>query len=433
LRSPGLLSILLLLLLAGVVLPAGAGAAWTAPVDLSANGRPAEDSQVAVDIDGDAVLTWSRLDGSGFSLVQARARSAAGALTSVQTLSAGGQNAFNPHVAVDDGGNAVFVWRRFDGINWRIQARARSAAGGLSAVQNLTPAGVNGEEPRVAVDADGDAVFAWLQPMSGRRAVVTRSRSTAGVLTPIQTVSDVGQLALDPQVGVDAGGNAVFTWRWSNGINFLVQTRARSAGGVLSAVQILSSTGQNGFEPQVAVDVDGDAVFTWRRSDGTTFRAQARRRSAAGALSAVQTLSAGGQDAFSPKLGVDDVGNAVFAWERFDGIAVRIQARARPWTTGTLSAVQDLSSAGEDAFGPQIAVDATGDAVVTWEGFDGTNSRIRARTRSSAGALGVIDTLSAAGQNAEAAQIGVDSTGNAVASWQRFDGANFRIQAAAGP
>jgi hypothetical protein len=40
-------------------------------------------------------------------------------------------------------------------------------------------------------------------------------------------------------------------------------------------VQNLSDPGRNAFTPQVAVDSGGDAVFTWPRSDGAHDRVQA--------------------------------------------------------------------------------------------------------------------------------------------------------------
>jgi hypothetical protein len=39
--------------------------------------------------------------------------------------------------------------------------------------------------------------------------------------------------------------------------------------------------------------------------------------------------------------------------------------------------VQTLSSSGRDAFDPHVAVDATGDAVATWRRFDGTHTRVQ--------------------------------------------------------
>jgi hypothetical protein len=206
----------------------------------------------------------------------------------------------------------------------------------------------------------------------------------------------------------------------------------------------LSAANQNASRPQVAVDADGDAVFTWRRFDGSgtfcCFRAQARARSAAGTLSAVQTLSSAGQNAAEPQVAVDADGDGVFTWRRFDGANSRVQARARS-AAGTLSAVQNLSDPGGNAHAPQVAVDADGDAVFTWARYDGTVpdpdlpccARIQARTRSAAGTLGGVQTLSAAGQDAFNPQVGVDVAGNAVATWHRFDGTNDRIQASAGP
>jgi hypothetical protein len=86
------------------------------------------------------------------------------------------------------------------------------------------------------------------------------------------------------------------------------------------------------------VDQSGDAVFDWRRFDGTTGcgglpgceRIQARARSAAGTLSAVQTLSAAGEPAFLPQVAVDPGGSAVAVWTRFDGSDNRIQEAAGP-------------------------------------------------------------------------------------------------------
>jgi hypothetical protein len=97
-----------------------------------------------------------------------------------------------------------------------------------------------------------------------------------------------------------------------------------------------------------------------------------------------------------------------------------------------------FSAAGQDAFDPQVAVDGAGDAVAVWSRFDGTDYRIQARTRSAAGVLGPIQTLSGAGQDAIDPQVAVDGGGLAV--WQRSDGTTgcggagcSRIQAAAGP
>ncbi len=404
---------------------------WTTPASLSSAGQNAFAPQVAVDADGDAVFTWFRSDGTN-DRIQARARSAAGVLSPVQTLSAAGRNATDPQVAVDADGDAVFTWERHDGANFRLQAQARSAAGVLSPVQTLSGVGQHATDPQVAVDADGDAVFTWLLADATGDRIQARARSAAGVLSAVQTLSSSGQDALAPQVAVDPDGDAVLAWQRFDGSRYRVQALGRSAAGALSPVQTLSGVGQHAIDAQVAVDPDGDAVLAWRRTNGTNYLVQARARSAAGVLSPVQTLSAAGQHAFAPQVAVDGDGDAVFTWERSDGTDSRIQARGRS-AAGALSPLQTLSAAGQDANRPQVDTDANGDAVFTWHRFDGSVFRVQARARSAAGVLSPPQNVSANGLSSSNPQVAMDPGGDAVLAWHAFQGANLRVQASAGP
>jgi hypothetical protein len=478
----------LLLALLALAAPAGTEAFFSAPLNLSDAGQNTgsfqSSAQVAVDEDGDAVFVWAGRDGttgcggSGCFRIQARARSAAGVLSVVQTLSVGGENAFSPQVAVDQDGEALFVWSRPDATTdcggsgcERIEARRRTAAGGLSGIVTLSDPNRDAFFPKVAVDEDGDAVFAWERvdettdcEEAGCQRVQARARSAAGVLSAVQTLSPAGQSAGGAELAIDQDGDAVFTWESRElttdcgGFGCLrVQARARSAAGVLSTTQNVSVPGRDASGGQVAIDQDGDAVFTWQRVDATTGcggsgcrRAQVRTRSAAGALGTVQNLSAAGQNAELPEVAVDEDGDAAFTWGRRDGTTDcgglgcrRIEARARS-AAGVLSATAILSNAGQDAFNPEVAIDREGDATFLWRRFDGAGScgasgcaRIQARARSAAGVLGATETLSAAGQNAFNPQIAVDQVGHAVAVWGRPDGttdcaglACFRVQAA---
>jgi hypothetical protein len=416
--------------------------AWSAPVTLSDPGQDASRPQVAVDQSGNAVFVWKRFDGSSGSCcdrIEARTRSATGTLGAVQTLSDAGQNADVPQVAVDPNGNAVFTWTRSDGLNTRIEARTRSSTGTLSAVEVLSAAAQNATAPQVGIDSSANAVFAWTLSDGLNTRIEARARSAAGVLSATQILSPVGRDASSPALAVDQSGNAVAVWeRFGGGTSCggsacsLIEARVRSAAGALSPVQMVSPFGQHAHSPQVAVDQGGNAIFTWERSDGTNTRVQARARSTAGALSAVQTLSAAGQDALRPQVAVDQGGNAIFAWERSDGTNPRIEARARS-AAAALSPVQILSAAGQPAGIPQVAVDSTGKAVFVWRRFGGTNNRIQARARSAAGVLGAVETLSAGGQPADLPQVAVDQSGHAVAVWKRSDGVDELIQAATSP
>jgi hypothetical protein len=82
-----------------------------------------------------------------------------------------------------------------------------------------------------------------------------------------------------------------------------------------------------------------------------------------------------------------------------------------------------------DANGPQIAFDASGNAVAIWAHSDGARFNVRAN-RFSGGAWGtaqLIETDNAS--DAGNARIAFDAAGDAVAVWTQSDGARLNIWA----
>jgi hypothetical protein len=197
----------------------------------------------------------------------------------------------------------------------------------------------------------------------------------------------------------------------------------------LSPVDV-SDAGQDGFEPQVAADSSGNSIIVWTRSDGANSRIQAKFRAANGTWGPTETISDPLRDASEPQVAFDPSGNAIAVWSRSDGTNTRIQSALRP-ANGSFGAAQTVSAAGQNASRPQIAIDSSGKAVADWERTDGTNLLIQAAVRPSGGSFGTVQTLSDAGQDAFKPRIaaGPDVESNAVAAWTRFDGANLRVQA----
>ena len=122
----------------------------------------------------------------------------------------------------------------------------------------------------------------------------------------------------------------MFVWtRVAGGFATAVQGRARSAAGVLSPAQVIRSGEVT--SSQVAVDADGDAVFSWRRNDGTDYLAEARTRSATtGSLGPLAPLSAPGEGVGAPRVAVAPTGPAAVSWDRSDGTNTRAQAAFGP-------------------------------------------------------------------------------------------------------
>ena len=148
-------------------------------------------------------------------------------------------------------------------------------------------------------------------------------------------------------------------------------------------------------------------------------------------LSAVD-LSDAGQDAFGPQVAVDASGNSLTVWTRSDGSNLRVQARVRA-ATGVLGSTASISQAGRDAFEPQVAFDPSGNALAVWTQLDGGNARVHAAFRPAGGSFGGDQTISPAGRDANQPQVSIDSTGKAVAVWYHFDGTTDRVLAAVRP
>ena len=413
-----------------LVAPAAASAAWTAPFDLSTSGESAFAPRVATEDDGDSVIAWYRFDGAN-TRVEAVTRTAAGVLGTPQRLSRAGQPASDVEVAVDAAGNAVFTWLRSDGTNDLVQARSLSATGTLSRIRTLSDPGHDAWEPQVAVDDDGDAVFAWRRSDGTDFRIEAATLSAAGTLSAPAVLSDSGEDAVRPKVAITGAGDAVLTWTRWDGDDWRVQSATRPAGGAFTAPVNRSDDGGDALYPDVDIDEDGDAYFAWQRWDGTDYRIQTLLLSAAGTPGVTHTVSDAGENGSGSAVAVDDRGDAVIAWS-LTGSDRLVQA-AKMSPADTIGVPETLSDAGEDAVIPHADVDDDGDGVITWSRFDGSVNRIQAATLAANGQFGAPETLSDAGEYGRGGDVAVDADGDAVVVWGRSDGTDERVQYSAGP
>jgi hypothetical protein len=93
----------------------------TTPVDVSAAGGNAGFPQVAVDANGLATAVWFGFNGANW-IIQSSTSLNGAAWTAPVNLSASGQTASYPQVVVDANGFATAVWQRNDGATNVIQS-----------------------------------------------------------------------------------------------------------------------------------------------------------------------------------------------------------------------------------------------------------------------------------------------------------------------
>jgi Glycosyl hydrolase family 26 len=350
---------------------------------LSASGQDALAPQVAVSSSGTAIVTWIRSDGTNF-VVQARRITAAGTPEeSTKTLSGTGQDAAAPQVAAGPDGTATVVWKRFDGAHYYIQERQIAPTGAVeSSAHILSATGQDAVEPQVAMGGDGVATVVWSR-YDGNDGIIQGRQIVPGGApkAAIWTLSSSGERALQPQFAIGPGGVLTVVWSRFNGSNWIIQERRlAAAGAAIGGINNLSATGRNAAEPQVAVGSDGRATVVWDRFDGSSFVVQGRRIDSAGAPSTVIVdFSAGGRDAADPQVAISPGGVAIVLWSRFDGSNFIVQRRDL-LSTGTLGTTQSLSVGGRPAGDPVLAWGADGTLAMAWRRANGGGDLVQRQT-----------------------------------------------------
>jgi hypothetical protein len=291
----------------------------------------------------------------------------------------------------------------------------------------------NASAAQVAVDASGNAIAVWDQSDGTRNNIwANRYAAESGWGTAQLIETDNAGSAYFSRVAIDASGNAVAVWHQSDGTRYNTWANRYAAGSGWGTAQLIETdnAGDAGF-PQVAVDASGNAVAVWQQWDGSRTNIWANRYAVGsgwGTPELIETDNAG--DAAFPQVAVDASGNAVAVWHQSDGTHSNIWANRYAAGSGWgMAQLIETDNAG-NAYSPQVAVDASGNAVAVWHQSDGTHSNIWANRYAAGSGWGtaqLIETDNAG--NARDPQVAVDPTGNAVAVWRQSDGTRLNIWA----
>jgi hypothetical protein len=245
----------------------------------------------------------------------------------------------------------------------------------------------------------------------------------------IQIDNVIGHDVEAPQIAFDNNGNAIMVWHQTDNSVFSIWANrydSSTRSWDIAAVIETDNTG-HAYNPKIAFDTIGNVIAVWWQHDGSVQSIWANQYDAKTKLWAtaavIQNDDTG--DAYNPEISIDASGNAVVVWRQFDGKvnsiwANHFDAKTRMW--GTKAELKKDNY--EDAYGPQIAVDANGNAVALWNQSNGTVSSIWANqydaTAQLWGTATVIENESLV--SAYNPQIAFDASGNAIASWNQSNG-----------
>ena len=406
-----------------------AGGSFGAAETLSDTSGTAFDPQVTFDARDNALLAWTRFDGSTTRVETSSLPQGTTSFTDPETVSPAGEQAFEPRIAADD--SAAVVWSTgFEGGPLRVHGAFRPAGGTFGGAQTLSEPGDSSYEPAVAMDGAGNALAAWTRDELTDHPVVQFSfRPRVGSFGEPSAMSAPGAAAFEAQVATDRLGNTIAAWTVDPDLGdpdnpTLVQAAFAPPGGAFGAPVRLSDPNFAAYQPRVAYENDGDAVVAWTENEHKRLRVHAAFHVAGNGWVAAAQLSPDTEDAFDPRVSAGP--GTVVAWSQTDGAITTTQAAVKP-EDASFQPAGTVSRPDEDAHGPQVAVGEDGTAVITWYGGFGDYVAAAIGNASPAG-FAAAETLSPPGMAASEPQVAVDDRGGAAVVW--IGGNNSFIQAA---
>lgn len=336
----------------------------------------------------------------------------------------GDEYAYGVQSVMDDNGNAMVAWNAAD----RLYSRRYTASGGWDVVATrFDNAVLRVSAYTLAINPDGAGVAAWrVEETTGDFFYARRFAMASGWDAAFQRLCDNDDDGQVPGAAINAAGNilTVFSKYVASGV--YARGYIPGSGWDASPTSIDASIyGSN--HPQVALDDSGNGVAVWEQYDGTFTNAYARQYSAGTGwgptISMLDDPAVNGH-VNRVHIALNAWGSGVAFWDQQDGSSYKVYARrfiAGPlpgWDTvifpiaSSVSFISNLNG----------AVDANGNALITWVVQDGAKRKLFARAYSPANGWDASAAMISDPRldlDVEAAFFALDGKGNGLAVWSQ--------------
>jgi hypothetical protein len=405
--------------------------AWGAPgyIDSSAFNADGSDTHIQSDPDGNVLAIWDQIDVDAQTHAWANRLAPGGSWGTAARIDGTATSGYGAGLAIGPSGAGVaLLWGYTGGTTAQLWFNRFDPSSGWNAGTSLSGTNAVGDVGVVFLPS-GDAVATWelSTGLWGNRF----SSGTWGAPAMITSKTGGGQT-----MAVDANGDVIVTWMEGDGTNNENIWASRfSAGSWGTPVQVSLGNTVMAYNPQVAVDAAGNAIAVWEQGTPTThYEAWANRFVVgSGWGTPVQIEASTTETMKTPLVGMDSAGNAVAVWQQSDTSTGACQMAAIRFVVGvgwgtaqTIGPDDPGTSFGCNA-DPGMAVDAAGNAIAMWVQATTTapatanlyaNRFVPATGWSTAA---IVDTKAG---YPDYPKVAVDPSGRATAVWSLTDAAN---------
>jgi hypothetical protein len=403
--------------------PAPSGACGVPQLIESGSGS-AYEPRVLLDSSGNATAVWIQDSGGRYRVFANRYTASRGWGTE-QTIDPTLSSAGGAVIGQDSAGNLLAVWQG----GGSVYANHYTASSGWgNSVDWFDGTGSNpSSAPALAMAASGTGVAVWIRYDGTTDSIYARQYTGSG-WGPAQVISDgfyriaSPDVAIGPDVAInDANGHAMAVWPQSTGSTHRPYYNVFN-GTAWGTAQPIASSSVNVVRIRVAMNANGQAVAIWVQNDGGAYAVYAAIYTPGSGWSAPTTLDPGTSDRTEPFVTIDSSGKAIAVWKQWDGTRHRIYARRYAqgggWTPITQLAEPGLG----DAWEPSIAMDPSGNAVVTWMQWIGGGFGIFGnRYTPSSGWAGPV-LLAEATNDVATPRVALNASGTAMVVWREGEG-----------
>ena len=409
------------------------------PEDISPNSQTSITPQIAIDINGNAIAVWQNSTIQQIQVNRYNIQTNQWQVTPENISQAIGIGSSTPQISIDGTGNAISIWQ--NNITVIIQANRYNIETNQWQINPEDISFTIANKPQLAMDTIGNAIAVWRNLNTAKIQASKYDFETNQWQTTPEDISSTN--TNDPQLAMDTIGNAIAVWqRDISGTSIKIQTNKfeveeeekKETTFAWQKINNLSTNGKNTFDPQAAIgcqESTGNAVAVWRISDGKNYIIQTSRYNAnTETWPTSEDISASGQIAYDPHVAVNETGSAIFIWRRYNGSHYVVKTRKYNAITETWSSVINLSTTSKNAFDPQIVIAPSGNAVAVWRITDGRNFTVQTRRYDiETDTWLAVENISVPGQITYDPQVTMDNLGQTIAIWRRYNGSHYIVQA----
>lgn len=380
---------------------------------------------------GDAIFSWTQNDGPiwrGYAALYSPS-TGWGPATRIENLNiASIQEEWS---AIDPSGNAIVLFRIYDGVKYGVDAVYYSTSTGWGTPQRISSDALSPTDVydnywlRIAMDSHGNGLAVW-EGWNGTSENVyadwfDAGTQTWGGATPIPSPVSVSSAA----VGLDANGDAVVVWQAWDGSAYSVYaseytaTSGWSQGALIEHNNSMWATAPYG----VAINANGDAAVSWSFWNGARYFASVNTYTPGTGWGTEHIFTVGAGDGWPAIPSVDASGDVLLGYQLWNGNSWDVYAATAP-AGGSWGAPMKLNSGTGDATQIVTALDAHGNGYAAWTQYNGFGYDIVTRRFLDGGFLPsvVVNQPSPASPSTDTGTplLAVDGHGNAILGWNQW-------------